>query len=137
MKVRIPNDAQLDQRGAHWLQMQRRQTHLSLRIASNAMGLFLAKLTEFLKDWFASRSRILLLGLDAAGKTTILYKLKFNETISTIPTIGFNVAHMRVADLMFMVWDVGGQAKVRDFWPHHFQTPTASSSSWIAPIVSV
>ena len=35
--------------------------------------------------------RILLLGLDAAGKTTILYKLKMNETVNTIPTIGFNM----------------------------------------------
>lgn len=33
-------------------------------------------------------SRILMLGLDAAGKTTILYKLKLNETVQTIPTIG-------------------------------------------------
>ena len=36
-------------------------------------------------------SRILLLGLDAAGKTTILYKFQLNETICTIPTVGFNV----------------------------------------------
>ena len=36
-------------------------------------------------------SRILLLGLDAAGKTTILYKLKLGDNVTTIPTIGFNV----------------------------------------------
>lgn len=35
--------------------------------------------------------RLLMLGLDAAGKTTILYKMKLNETVNTIPTIGFNV----------------------------------------------
>ena len=35
--------------------------------------------------------RLLMLGLDAAGKTTILYKMKLNEVVSTIPTIGFNV----------------------------------------------
>ncbi|KAL9953777.1 hypothetical protein ACROYT_G041241 [Oculina patagonica] len=41
---------------------------------------------------FSNRdARILMVGLDAAGKTTILYKLKLNETVSTIPTIGFNV----------------------------------------------
>ena len=37
------------------------------------------------------KSRILMIGLDAAGKTTILYKLKLGEVITTIPTIGFNV----------------------------------------------
>jgi len=35
--------------------------------------------------------RILMVGLDAAGKTTILYKLKLGEIVTTIPTIGFNV----------------------------------------------
>ncbi|POY75722.1 putative Small monomeric GTPase [Rhodotorula taiwanensis] len=35
--------------------------------------------------------RILMLGLDAAGKTTILYKLKLNQSVTTIPTVGFNV----------------------------------------------
>ena len=40
---------------------------------------------------FRKNSRIVMLGLDAAGKTTILYKLKLDETVSTIPTIGFNV----------------------------------------------
>jgi len=35
--------------------------------------------------------RILMVGLDAAGKTTILYQLKMGETVKTIPTIGFNV----------------------------------------------
>ena len=36
-------------------------------------------------------TRLLMLGLDAAGKTTILYKMKLNEVVNTIPTIGFNV----------------------------------------------
>ena len=35
--------------------------------------------------------RILMVGLDAAGKTTVLYKLKLGEIVTTIPTIGFNV----------------------------------------------
>ena len=51
-----------------------------------------------------------MLGLDAAGKTTILYKLKLNETVSTIPTIGFNVETVKPCNgLEFTVWDVGGQ----------------------------
>lgn len=37
------------------------------------------------------KAKVLMLGLDGAGKTTILYKLKINETVSSVPTIGFNV----------------------------------------------
>ena len=45
--------------------------------------------------------RILLLGLDAAGKTTILYKLKMNETVNTIPTIGFNMETVQYKNVEF------------------------------------
>ena len=40
---------------------------------------------------FKKEARILMVGLDAAGKTTVLYKLKLGELVTTIPTIGFNV----------------------------------------------
>jgi ADP-ribosylation factor protein 1 len=49
-----------------------------------------------------------MLGLDAAGKTTILYKLKLGEVINTIPTIGFNVESLDYKNISFTVWDVGG-----------------------------
>lgn len=63
-----------------------------------------------------------MLGLDAAGKTTILYKLKLNETVTTIPTIGFNVETVSPSkNLTFTVWDVGGQDKIRPLWRHYFQ----------------
>lgn len=48
-------------------------------------------------------------GLDAAGKTTILYKLKLGEIVTTIPTIGFNVETVEYKNICFTVWDVGGQ----------------------------
>jgi len=57
--------------------------------------------------------RILMVGLDAAGKTTILYKLKLGEIVTTIPTIGFNVETVEYKNINFTVWDVGGQDKVR------------------------
>ena len=57
--------------------------------------------------------RILMVGLDAAGKTTILYKLKLGEVVTTIPTIGFNVETVEYKNISFTVWDVGGQDKVR------------------------
>jgi small GTP-binding protein len=56
--------------------------------------------------------RILMVGLDAAGKTTILYKLKLGEIVTTIPTIGFNVETVEYKNISFTVWDVGGQDKV-------------------------
>ena len=56
-----------------------------------------------------------------AGKTTILYKFKFNEHISSIPTIGFNVETVTpVKGLEFTVWDVGGQEKIRRLWKNYF-----------------
>ncbi len=70
------------------------------------MGLAISKIFErFLgkKDM-----RILMLGLDAAGKTTILYKLKLGEVVSSVPTIGFNVETVEYKNIRFTVWDVGG-----------------------------
>ncbi|KAL7072414.1 hypothetical protein ACQ4LE_008437 [Meloidogyne hapla] len=65
--------------------------------------------------------RILMVGLDAAGKTTILYKLKLGEIVTTIPTIGFNVETVEYRNISFTVWDVGGQDKIRPLWRYYFQ----------------
>ncbi|XP_067669709.1 ADP-ribosylation factor 2 [Haliotis asinina] len=65
--------------------------------------------------------RILMVGLDAAGKTTILYKLKLGEIVTTIPTIGFNVETVEYKNINFTVWDVGGQDKIRPLWRHYYQ----------------
>lgn len=85
------------------------------------MGNFVGKLKGLLESLGKSEARILMLGLDAAGKTTILYKLKLNETVSSIPTIGFNVETVSpVKNVTFTVWDVGGQDKIRPLWKHYF-----------------
>lgn len=65
--------------------------------------------------------RMLMVGLDAAGKTTILYQLKMNDNVKTIPTIGFNVETLDYKGLNFTVWDVGGQDKIRVLWKHYYQ----------------
>merc|ERR1719326_2638414 len=65
--------------------------------------------------------RILMVGLDAAGKTTILFKLKLGEVITTIPTIGFNVETVEYKNINFLVWDIGGQDKIRKLWRHYYQ----------------
>ena len=59
------------------------------------------------------RAKIAMLGLDAAGKTTILYKLKIDENVTTIPTVGFNVEEITFHNLTMTVWDVGGQKVIR------------------------
>ncbi|KAH6564551.1 hypothetical protein BASA50_008770 [Batrachochytrium salamandrivorans] len=83
------------------------------------MGLSISKLLSGL--WGKKEMRILMVGLDAAGKTTILYKLKLGEIVTTIPTIGFNVETVEYKNISFTVWDVGGQDKIRPLWRHYFQ----------------
>jgi len=83
------------------------------------MGLSISKV---LSGLFGKKEmRILMVGLDAAGKTTILYKLKLGEIVTTIPTIGFNVETVEYKNISFTVWDVGGQDKIRPLWRHYFQ----------------
>jgi hypothetical protein len=78
---------------------------------TSTMGVFMSKVWE---NMFGKKEmRILMVGLDAAGKTTILYKLKLGEVVTTIPTIGFNVETVEYKNISFTVWDVGGQDKIR------------------------
>ncbi|CAN8073560.1 unnamed protein product [Agarophyton chilense] len=83
------------------------------------MGLSISKVLASLLG--QKEVRILMVGLDAAGKTTILYKLKLGEIVTTIPTIGFNVETVDYKNVKFTVWDVGGQDKIRPLWRHYFQ----------------
>uniref|UniRef100_A0A1A8MDL5 ADP-ribosylation factor-like 4C n=1 Tax=Nothobranchius pienaari TaxID=704102 RepID=A0A1A8MDL5_9TELE len=64
---------------------------------------------------------IVMVGLDSAGKTTVLYRLKFNEFVNTVPTIGFNTEKIRLSNgtakgISCHFWDVGGQEKLRPLW---------------------
>ena len=94
--------------------------------------------------------KLLMLGLDAAGKTTILYKMKLNETVNTIPTIGFNVETLHYKNLEFNCWDIGGQHKLRQLWHHYLdnnqgliyvvdssdQERMAESAEWLKEVLS-
>ncbi len=75
--------------------------------------------------WRAKEARILLLGLDAAGKTTILYRAKLGEVVTTIPTIGFNVETVQNRNVRFTVWDVGGRDKIRPLMRHYYENTQA------------
>jgi ADP-ribosylation factor protein 1 len=78
-------------------------------------------LRKLLKNFGSLDARLLMIGLDAAGKTTILYKLKLGELVTTIPTIGFNVERVEYKNISFIVWDIGGQAKIRPLWRYYYQ----------------
>jgi len=69
--------------------------------------------------------RILMLGLDNSGKTSILYRLKLGQPKKTIPTIGFNVETLEYKSIAFTVWDVGGQEKLRSLWRHYYANTQA------------
>jgi len=64
--------------------------------------------------------RVVALGLDNGGKTSILFKLKQNEFVSTITTIGFNVETIEHKSVKFTIWDVGGVQKLRPLWRHYY-----------------
>jgi ADP-ribosylation factor protein 6 len=53
-------------------------------------------------------------------QTAILYKLKLDQDVTTIPTVGFNVETVTYKNTKFNVWDVGGQDKIRPLWRHYF-----------------
>ncbi|CBY19323.1 unnamed protein product [Oikopleura dioica] len=68
------------------------------------------------------RARILMLGLDSTGKTTLLYNMITGEELSTIPTMGFNVEELSHPNKKFTldIWDIGGQKSIRRLWRHYY-----------------
>ncbi|KYQ92982.1 ADP-ribosylation factor [Tieghemostelium lacteum] len=79
------------------------------------MGKAFSKLFKKNKD-----VRVLMLGLDNAGKSTLLYRIKLKETVQTIPTVGFSVESVKVDDHRYTIWDVGGQVTIRALWRHYY-----------------
>eukprot|EP01017_Pseudomicrothorax_dubius_P040459 TRINITY_DN6329_c0_g2_i1.p1 TRINITY_DN6329_c0_g2~~TRINITY_DN6329_c0_g2_i1.p1 ORF type:complete len:181 (+),score=35.53 TRINITY_DN6329_c0_g2_i1:124-666(+) len=87
------------------------------------MGFVFSKI--FSKLFGKEEMRILILGLDNAGKTTILYKLRLNEVVQTVPTIGFNLETVKVDNLVLQVWDLGGQTAIRPYWRSYYPNTNA------------
>eukprot|EP00953_Heterococcus_sp_UTEX-ZZ885_P005945 3679-Heterococcus_DN1.PRE.1 len=98
------------------------------------MGILLSKVFQSI---FGSKEvRILILGLDNAGKTTILFLRRprcapcvspkqADEDIQTIPTIGFNVETLQYKNIKFQVWDLGGQTSIRPYWRCYYPNTDA------------
>ncbi len=88
------------------------------------MGLTFTKLFDkiFKKE---QTMKTLMLGLDAAGKTTILYKMQLGEVVTSVPTIGFNMETVQYRNIKFQVWDIGGQTIIRKLWSHYYENTDA------------
>uniref|UniRef100_A0A7S2H8H0 Uncharacterized protein n=1 Tax=Haptolina brevifila TaxID=156173 RepID=A0A7S2H8H0_9EUKA len=87
------------------------------------MGIVISKTLSLLS--FRQKTRILMLGLDAAGKTTVLYRLKIGELVMTVPSIGFNVEQITYKNVDMTIWDVGGQDRIRALWRHYYKDTNA------------
>ena len=65
--------------------------------------------------------RLLILGLDNAGKTTIVKKIKGEDVNSISPTLGFNIETLEFGGVNLNIWDIGGQTSLRAYWKNHFE----------------
>eukprot|EP01098_Paradermamoeba_levis_P013255 TRINITY_DN6005_c0_g1_i2.p1 TRINITY_DN6005_c0_g1~~TRINITY_DN6005_c0_g1_i2.p1 ORF type:complete len:203 (-),score=52.12 TRINITY_DN6005_c0_g1_i2:212-745(-) len=74
----------------------------------------------------SNKYRILIIGLDGAGKTTILFQLKLKEAVNTIPTIGSNIETIVHNNITLNLWDIGGQQKIRPLWKDYFHDDTTA-----------
>eukprot|EP00759_Apiculatamorpha_spiralis_P028660 PhF_6_TR3116/c0_g1_i1/m.4538/K07944/ARL3; ADP-ribosylation factor-like protein 3 len=76
-------------------------------------------------DWFRSKpqikeARLLILGLDNSGKTSILKKLSEEDISHIMPTQGFNVKTLNSPGFKLNVWDIGGQRAIRPYWRNYY-----------------
>lgn len=83
------------------------------------MGLL--SLLRKLKSQPDQEMRILLLGLDNAGKTTLLKSLASEDISHITPTQGFNIKSVNSEGFKLNVWDIGGQRKIRPYWRNYFE----------------
>lgn len=79
-----------------------------------------------LQTLWAPPMHLLVLGLDNAGKTAVLYCLKLNQPVeNTMPTVGFNVEELKVGHHFIRAFDLGGQTAIRDLWHHYYEGTSA------------
>ncbi|XP_031723774.1 putative ADP-ribosylation factor-like protein 5C [Anarrhichthys ocellatus] len=81
------------------------------------MGFILTKMMAVFGD---REHKVIIVGLDNAGKTTILYQFLTKEAVHTSPTIGSNVEEIVVRKTHFLVWDIGGQESLRASWYSYY-----------------
>ncbi|CAF0931772.1 unnamed protein product [Didymodactylos carnosus] len=102
------------------LVLSRLDSHLDLAVASDPPKQGLLDLLRRLRSTPQEELRILLLGLDNAGKTTLLKVLAAEDISNITPTPGFNIKSVASNGFKLNVWDIGGQRRIRGYWPHYF-----------------
>lgn len=80
-----------------------------------------AIMSYFKRSLFQKPSKVCIIGLDGAGKTTILYCMKLGEKINTSPTVGYNLEELTFNKTTMVVHDLGGQDKIRKLWSRHYK----------------
>ncbi|GMR36830.1 hypothetical protein PMAYCL1PPCAC_07025, partial [Pristionchus mayeri] len=97
-------------------------SHLSrlLPLLFSVFRMGLLDLVRSFKSAPEKEIRILLLGLDNAGKTTLLKKLSSEELTNVTPTKGFNVKTIASGGITLNVWDIGGQRAIRPYWSNYY-----------------
>ncbi|XP_028391287.1 ADP-ribosylation factor-like protein 3 [Dendronephthya gigantea] len=83
------------------------------------MGLL--ALLKKLKSAPSKELRLLLLGLDNAGKTTLLKHLASEDYTNVTPTQGFNIKTVQAKGLRLNIWDIGGQKSIRAYWNNYYE----------------
>lgn len=66
--------------------------------------------------------RILILGLDNAGKTTVVKRFCNQDTSTISPTLGFMIHAFSFRGVTLNVWDIGGQQCLRSYWRNYFES---------------
>uniref|UniRef100_A0A8C5ZJQ1 Uncharacterized protein n=1 Tax=Marmota marmota marmota TaxID=9994 RepID=A0A8C5ZJQ1_MARMA len=77
--------------------------------------------------------KVIIVGLDNAGKTTILYQFSMNEVVHTSPTIGSNVEEIVINNTRFLMWDIGGQESLRSSWNTYYTNVRVCKQVKITP----
>ena len=88
------------------------------------MGFILSKILEFFTK-SSNNFRVIILGMQNAGKTTILYRLSLGQLVKTTPTIGSNVEELTYNNVKFQAWDLGGQESTRSVWDVYYMNTDA------------
>ena len=83
------------------------------------MGFLISKVIEFFSR-SKNNFKIIILGIQNAGKTTILYRLALGQLVKTTPTIGSNVEEINYNNVKFQAWDLGGQENMRSVWDVYY-----------------
>ena len=97
-----------------------------MRAGIRSFVVTLVKFSETSSFPTRSEHKICIVGLDNAGKTTILYQFLMNEVVHTSPTIGSNVEEVVWKNIHFIMWDLGGQDTLRAAWNTYYSNTEVS-----------